>query len=198
MSDGEMKQIQGVCSEISEKNDWTTFLIDVGTQYPVRLNTKLPVLIEQGRAARGQQAVWTYKESQGNPNPNRPGSFYMNRYLERVEVGGQMTIQSSPSGGTAQAAPVRDQGTNRSIERQTIIKAMVPIYPVETPQTDSWWWTLLGKLDDFCVKGVPRPQQAQQPAVGSGGGSYERDDYVPESVLEQQAATTHPDDDIPF
>ncbi len=90
------KQIQGVCEEISEKNGWTSFAINVGSQYPVRLSTKLPALVEQARAVGSEQALWTFKESQGGENPNKPGTFYTNRYLEGAEAGGTVTQSSTP------------------------------------------------------------------------------------------------------
>ena len=67
------KQIEGFCEEISEKNDWTTFNINVGRQYPVRLSTKLEALVKAGREAKNNKAVWTFSESQGGENPNKPG-----------------------------------------------------------------------------------------------------------------------------
>lgn len=98
MTEALSKEIQGVCSEISEKNGWTKFSIDVGAAYPVGLSTKLPALVEQGRAAGEEQAVWKFKESQGGENPNKPGTFYTNRYLEGVEVGGTATPSTTASG----------------------------------------------------------------------------------------------------
>ena len=86
MSEAVTKTITGRCEEVSEKNGWTAFAIDVGTQYPVRLSTKLDPLIELGRAASKDGGVfdWTFKESQGGENPHKPGTFYTNRYLEAV------------------------------------------------------------------------------------------------------------------
>ena len=67
------KQIEGVCDEISEKNDWVTFHINVGRQYPVKLQTKLEAVVKQGREARGQKAVWTFAESQVVRTRTSPG-----------------------------------------------------------------------------------------------------------------------------
>ena len=66
------KTATGVCHEITERGEWTTFNVDVGSQYPVRISTKLQPLIELGRAANKAGGVydWTYKESEGNVNPN--------------------------------------------------------------------------------------------------------------------------------
>ena len=72
MTEAVTKTIVGSCEEISEKNGWTTFHVNVGTQYPVKLSTKLPAMIEAGRAVGTDTATWTYKESDGNENPNKP------------------------------------------------------------------------------------------------------------------------------
>ena len=104
MSESVTKTITGRCEEVSEKNGWTAFAIDVGSQYPVRLSTKLDPLIELGRAASkdGGQFDWTYKESQGGENPHKPGTFYTNRYLERVEAAGSV---AAPEAAPQAAAP---------------------------------------------------------------------------------------------
>lgn len=150
------KQIEGVCSEITEKNGWTSFAIDVGSQYPVRLSTKLPALIEQGRAAGQQRAVWTFKESQGGENPNKPGTFYTNRYLDHVEVGGTVTEQPSSSGGPSRNAAPAPDATRGSIERQVIVKEMVSHYPGLDKLSVDAWWGLMGELEEFLSNGVPK------------------------------------------
>ena len=124
MPDAVQKQIEGICTEISEKNGWTAFAIDVGSQYPIRLSTKLPALIEAGRAAGQQKAVWSFKESQGGENPNKPGTHYVNRYLDGVEVGGTL----EPTAATAQTAAAKDWTVkDRQIVRQAMIKAAAAI-----------------------------------------------------------------------
>jgi hypothetical protein len=79
--------VTGRCAEVSERGDWTTFHIDVGRQYPVKLSTKLAPIIELGRAASkaGDAFDWAYTEQQGGENPHKPGTFYTNRYLTGVE-----------------------------------------------------------------------------------------------------------------
>jgi hypothetical protein len=136
MPDTETKQITGQCVEISEKNGWTTFHVDVGSQYPVKLSTKKPSIAEGGRAAGSDVAVWTFQESDGNENPNRPGTFYKNRWLDKVETGG--TADSAPentAGGTAPAQQTTSQvptphhdaiapaDKDRAIVRQACLKA---------------------------------------------------------------------------
>ena len=152
MSDEPVKvQYEGVCEEISEKNGWTTFNINVGSTYPVRLSTKLSALIEKARAAGQERAVWSAKESQGGENPNKPGTHYTNRYLENVEVGG--TVAASASGVASRNAP--DQ-TRSSIERQVIVKEMVSHYPGIDKITVYGWWGLVGELEEFLANGVPK------------------------------------------
>lgn len=155
MTDAETKQIEGVCEEISEKNGWTSFAINVGSQYPVRLSTKLPALIEQGRAAGQQRAVWTFKETQGGENPNKPGTFYTNRYLDHVEVGG--TVQAGSSGSRSSGASTSDE-TRSSIERQTIVKAAISLYPGGLVKTDAEFFALLLKLEAFCAGAASVPE----------------------------------------
>lgn len=120
----ETKQVVGICREITEKNGWVEFSVDAGTQYPVRLSTKLPALIEQARAVGDALGSWTYKESQGKENPNRPGTFYTNRYLEGVTIGGE---QQSPN-GDPHRAPMHAGDKDRAITRMAVLKAVAELY----------------------------------------------------------------------
>jgi len=88
----------GKCAEISERGDWTTFHIDVGRQYPVKLSTKLAPLVELGRAASkdGGAFDWTYTETEGGDNPHKPGTKYTNRYLQGVEAAGSVATPGAP------------------------------------------------------------------------------------------------------
>ena len=163
MSDEAVKvQYEGVCEEISEKNGWTSFAIAVeGNNYPVRLSTKLPALIEQGRAAGQSRAVWTAKESDGAENPNKPGSRYRNRYLEAVEVGG--TVTENPPAANASGQASRNTGndeTRGSIERQTIVKAAISLYPADAIKTETDFFILLAKLEAFCAGVTAVPEVA--------------------------------------
>ena len=159
MSDSVDKQIEGVCEEISEKNGWTSFAINVGSQYPVRLSTKLPALIEQGRAVGQQRAVWSFKESQGGENPNKPGTFYTNRYFDGVEVGGTISAPAASASGTPRNVATTDE-TRSSIERQTIVKAAIGLYPEGLVKTDADFFALLVKLEAFCAGASTVPEVA--------------------------------------
>lgn len=131
MSEGESKTIIGRCEEISEKNGWTSFHIDVGSQYPVRLSTKVPALIEKGRSVGEAVSTWHFKESQGKENPNRPGTYYQNRYLEGVEpAGSPMSVGNKPTAGGSESAhrPVSQGDKDRSITRMAVLKAASDLY----------------------------------------------------------------------
>jgi hypothetical protein len=146
MTDTETKTIVGQCVEISEKNGWTAFSIDVGSQYPVKLSTKVANVIEAARAVGSDVATWTFKESQGGENPNRPGTFYKNRWLDKVETGSdpQANAAAATASGTQQATPTTASGTapvptpqhaaiapadkDRAIARMACLKAAAQVY----------------------------------------------------------------------
>jgi hypothetical protein len=133
----ETKQATGVSQGVTEKaSGWVEFAIDVGSQYPVKVSTKIPEIVELGRAATlaGQLATWTYEESDGNANPHKPGTFYKNRTLSRVEVGGtQNPAQSvaTPGDGAQARPPVLGGDKDRLIVRQVCIKAAAELHATE-------------------------------------------------------------------
>lgn len=102
-TEAEIKTIVGKCIEIEQRpdSDWVKFNIDVGSQYPVKLSTKVEKVIEEARGVGGDVASWTFKETQGNENPNKPGTHYMNRWLNKVEVGEHAAPATGAAGGTA-------------------------------------------------------------------------------------------------
>lgn len=134
------KQIEGVCEEISEKNGWTSFAINVGSTYPIRLSTKLPALIEQGRSVGQQSAVWTFKESQGKENPNKPGTFFTNRYFDSVSIGTLEYPDAPTPHPTAQSAPTHAPlppgDKDRAITRMAVLKAAAEIVASKGTTTD--------------------------------------------------------------
>jgi len=113
LSEAETKVVVGKCVEIVDKPDteWVKFNIDVGTQYPLGLSTKKESIIQAARAVGGEVATWTFKESQGNENPNKPGSYYMNRYLDKVEVGALGAAPGPSPTTTSVGAPSQQQTT---------------------------------------------------------------------------------------
>jgi hypothetical protein len=177
------KQIEGFCEEISEKNDWITFNINVGSQYPVRLSTKLEALIKQGREAKKERAVWSFSESQGGENPNKPGTHYINRRLEKVEVGGALD-PAQARGGPAGNAGGRSLDERLSIERQTIVKAAPEPTWIKTEED---WWEHLDKLDSW----MQHPRKGADAAVAKAAPAGDPGPAQPASEFPE-------DDDIPF
>lgn len=199
MSDSVTKQVQGVCEGVMERGDWLEFHINIGRQYPVKLSTKKDEIKTIGRLAGQNMAVWTYNETEGGPNPHRPGENFKNRYLSNVVVGGaldpslagsqpgQTSMAVAPTGG---AAPVlTGEERNMSIERQTIVKALAPmLWEIKaTDLSTDQWFELVDRVDAWM--GKPRVTQAnvEQPAPAPAPSA---DDFPPQSGQD--------DDDIPF
>lgn len=179
-------QIQGTCDGVMLKGDWNEYHIGIGKQYPVKLATKHDDIKALAAAAGTQMAVWTYTEKQGGPNPHRPGEFFKNRYLSNVEVGGTLdpalaAQQTIPTGGGTAAHLPSPEGREKSIERQTIIKAAIAVYPTDQIKTEDDWFALLTRLDGWISE---KPAEVPQP--------------TPTEVATPPAAAVDPDDDIPF
>lgn len=161
MSDGEIVQKQGeIIAVLPQKSGFTEIQIqEEGRQYPYKASTKLPEIIEAANAGLFQQAVMTAKEvDSGNPNPHNPGTNYINRMAMKVEVGGTLSDQPASSSGSAPASrngggSSRGGATDRSIERQVILKEMVQHYPGLDKLDVAAWWDLMGRLDNFMVNG---------------------------------------------
>jgi hypothetical protein len=184
------KQIEGVCAEISEKNDWVTFSIDVGSQYPVRLSTKLEALVKQGREAKKERAVWSFSESQGGENPNKPGTFYINRRLEKVEVGGALD-PSQARGGPAGNASGRSLDERTSIERQTIVKAAPEPTWIKTEED---WWAHVNKLDEW----MQHPRKGADAAVAKAATAAKAQSSGDPGPTPPASEFPDDDSDIPF
>lgn len=126
--------ITGACTEISEKNGWTAFAVDVGRQYPVKLSTKKTEVIDAGRAAGTQVATWTYTEVESDRVNEHTGKPYVNRYLESVDVGGTMTEAAAQPAATGAAqpaapthAPLPPGDKDRAITRMAVLKAAAEV-----------------------------------------------------------------------
>jgi hypothetical protein len=183
VSDEVIKQVMGACEAIEQKpgSEWTRFLVNVGRQYPVKLDTKLPDVMEAAHAAGAQQAVWTWKEIQGGPNPHKPGEFFTNRWLTSVEVGGTL----DPSLATTQVAHAhtptsggKSPDERVSIERQVVIKACVPIYAVFAD--DDTFFAFCERCAGF-IAGAPNQhtQTVSTPPAPAPTASAEPYDDVP-------------------
>lgn len=138
------KEIVGICVEISEKNGWTNFHINTGGQYPVKLGTKKHDIINAARNVGQQRAVWGFLESEGDENPNRPGTNYVNRWLDSVELAGEQAAEATPieeqsaaphpaESADAPPPPVDWDGKERRIVRQACLKAAVAFWVAVDP-----------------------------------------------------------------
>ena len=177
--------VVGTMTGEMQRNEWSEFHIDKGTQYPVKLATKKEEIKAQARALYGKIGTFTYTEADGNPNPHRPGEFYKNRYLVSAIEGAQQQIPQAAAPAPAGAAPAPPSATQsaspaplkdfaeerRSIERQTIVKAVLPLYG----QKGFEEWTAIlaacADLDVFMaservVVTVPRPTTQAAPSPG--------------------------------
>lgn len=133
----------GTKQGITEKSgDWFEVSIGLpGKQYPLKLSTKKQELVELARAAGDNVMVWEYNEvDSGTPNPHRPGSNYINRYLEGVRPsngpGSVATPGAAPQAETythdipelaARARTYIPDTKDRMIVRQTALKAAAEI-----------------------------------------------------------------------
>lgn len=186
-------QIEGVCEGVMMKGDWQEFHIGIGKQYPVKLSTKQDDIKAAAMAAGNAKAVWTYTEKQGGPNPHRPGEFFKNRYLSSVEVGGtldpalagQQTLSDAPAGGGARPGQMPNpEGRDVSIERQVIVKEVLP-HLAEYKDQDEMF-ALMDRLDEWMGRERPKAEGTTKEAAGNEGQQATPD------------APVDPDDDIPF
>jgi hypothetical protein len=134
MSDKETHVITGTCQEISERSGWTTFHIDIGRQYPVKLATKLPPLIEAGRDAGQDVHDWTYIERESDTINEHTGKPYVNRYLEGIDAAGAAApaVQQAAGAPVAGPRPLPPGDKDRAITRmaclRTAAQALAPTY----------------------------------------------------------------------
>lgn len=127
-------QYIGTCSALVEKKGgWYQIQIAVpGKQYPIKADTKLEHLINDAREVRdsGAVATWTVSESESeNINPNS-GKPYIERRLEKVELGAQAPAGGSPAQPQPEAhhEAIHFADKDRAISRMACIKAACQLY----------------------------------------------------------------------
>lgn len=69
---------------------------EVGAQYPKKLSTKKPELIQQAQSLMGQMVTAAYNEQEGNSINPHTGTPYINRYLEALALGQVQLAQPNP------------------------------------------------------------------------------------------------------
>lgn len=104
MSDRETTEIvlHGKWSAFEDRGEWRQFEIVVeGKQYPYKLSTKKPEVIEAMMAVRDEEATFYGAEQESDKINERSGKPYMNRYLNDVKAGtvGQEALPGTSSGG---------------------------------------------------------------------------------------------------
>lgn len=115
------------------------------SQYPKKLSTKKPELIQQAQSLMGQIVTAAYNESEGNQINPHTGTPYINRYLEALALG-QVQLaqpQMQPQGGM-QAPQQQYQQPVQQAPIQQPMQPMVQQQPMVTqpmvqgaPMTDA-------------------------------------------------------------
>ena len=184
------RQVEGTLAGVNFGSEgWKEYAIDVGRQYPVKLSTKQPDVQQAAEAAHGQKAVWTFTERDGNPNPHKPGTYYKNRYLGSVTVGGtldpalagQTASSNAPTGGGNQGGSMPTEGREVSIERQTLVKAVLALVSDFEFKDEDGLFKFLDRLDDWMGRtrgGQPAAADAL-PAQGLPAGDEDPNDDIP-------------------
>lgn len=99
--------VTGVLSGLEPRsNGWMRFsILEQGKQYPVKVDTKKPEIIQQATAMMGQAVSAEINCSDsGNPNPNQPGQNFINRYLNKIGPAGTLAAPAA-TGAPAAADP---------------------------------------------------------------------------------------------
>jgi hypothetical protein len=118
-----METVIGTVSGITEKpTGWIEVLVEVpGKQYPVKLSTKKPELVEAVRAIGAGAATFTYNEVESDKINEHTGKPYVNRYLEGVEAAHNAGVTETTH------APVLGGDKDRAITRMACLKAAAQI-----------------------------------------------------------------------
>jgi hypothetical protein len=134
----------------ARSNGWVRYSItEPNKQYPVKVDTKKPEIINAAAALMGQpvSAMVTVQDS-GNPNPHQPGQNFMNRYLNQIGPAGtiaapqQQVYQAPPQQAAAapQMAGLTPQAQAQLAAAQTAAQPQQqapPQQPVDPFQPDS-------------------------------------------------------------
>lgn len=111
--------VSGILTAVSHRQGgWIRAEIEEpGKQYPRKLDTKKPELVQAAQSMVGQPVTAMYNEvDSGNPNPNRPGTNYINRYLEQISLG--FTDVSGYNPQPTHAQPQQRQGAAPQVQQR--------------------------------------------------------------------------------
>ncbi len=112
---------------------WVTVEVDVGSKYPLKLDTILEQIIAEADAARAWPAARvTYSEKESEKK-NKYGKPYINRRLENIKQASSDDIKNFPArqttskNGTARTEQYESEAAREQhIIRQSVIKALIP------------------------------------------------------------------------
>lgn len=97
-------QISGTIQGIEARNGgWVAVaVLEPNNQYPKKLSTKKPDLIQQAQSLMGHSVTALYNEMDGNTINPHTGLLYVNRYLEALSLGQSVAV---PQGGGSEYNP---------------------------------------------------------------------------------------------
>jgi hypothetical protein len=105
-------------------------ILEPGKQYAKKLDTKKPELVGAAQSMVGQMVTAMYNEvDSGTPNPHRPGSNFINRYLEQITLGYTDVSGYNPPAPAPTPVPIPQQ----QYAPQPIPQAPAPQAPQPQP-----------------------------------------------------------------
>jgi hypothetical protein len=211
------RQIHGMLSGVeARQNGWMAFLVlEDGMQYPTKVSTKLPELVQQAMALLNQQVSVQMREQESttiNPNSGRP---YINRYLQQIAPRGTTPETTPASVQPAQTTAPMPQmpaikpglagfDKDLNIMRQCASKiaaVMLPTLPPEQQNVhgmvavaEAWMAYYVYGPARFGMEPFTNPNGQQAPD-NWGGYQGPGPDPMPETV---PAEAGGPSEDIPF
>ena len=155
-------QVTGHITGIEARNGgWFAVAItEQGAQYPKKLSTKKPDLVQAAQQMMGQYVDALYNESEStNINPNN-GQPYMNRYLEALAMAGQGLPQAPQQSyqPQPQQQPQQFQGQPQTFAGQP---AAVPMQPQQWNQPPAQQQPIQQAQTQY-ANGVVTPQQKEE------------------------------------
>lgn len=212
--------VTGTLSGVEPKtNGWFRFsILQPGAQYPEKVDTKKQEIINQGTALLGQMVTAQVAvQDSGNENPNRPGTNYMNRYLNAIGPAAQGAVtqqaqqqtvqqaqpqQAQPGGHSgSQFDPVRvarTSGSERAIEMVEAGIEQADDIVTLVALAETWAAYILLGPERFGVTPYNSPQGVQilqAPQGAAQPAAMEQQSFV---VQDDSNRPPPADDDIPF
>ena len=126
--------VNGVLSGVEARsNGWMRYsILQPGNTYPDKVDTKKPDIVAACQSLMGQQVSAQVKvEDSGNPNPNQPGTNFLNRYLNAI---GPLSAGAFPQPQqAAQTVPVQQTAAAPAVTGTGNFTATVTGQPPQQP-----------------------------------------------------------------